>query len=261
MITYFDLFANLKIRLKQEKAEELVKRIRKNQPVIPKDIGVYAKNPVIIEDVEIKDGSLQSVIKNETHRIRFYTPHEDVYIVGIYKRLFAILAREGFWGLFTIYINRKAWGKWLTRIFEYFPLPLKDEYWSQPVRELRRVLKLFKIEESILDGISLIFEEDMAYRYPLQDLMGEIDKTNDSGVEVRRLLDILIARDNQRNKFLWLKVKKYIWITWLWRKQIKKFIQEINIQEMMLSEDDRYWVKDRTSYRFRGKEVDYGDVA
>lgn len=248
-----EIKTDIKPVLSVQRMLEIVKSMRR--PVPPQEIsGNPDDHPKIIEDLKVlDDGTVRTYISGEEYPIRFFTPHEAVDVVAGYKKLFSELIKSGFWGIAAIWFFRKVWSNWLQRLFGLYPIVLKDEHWSQPVKELRRVLRL---EHNILDAISLVFENDMAYRYRMQDVLGELDKkllVVNPIKEIERLLDILVDRDYQNNKPLWKPLRKYAWLLRFYGlKQIKSMLLDLKVEDIKFDECDLYWIKINKSYNWNG---------
>jgi hypothetical protein len=242
-----------RIGLSIEKMQGILRIIRRDAPQTilnnPND------KPKIIEDLQLaSDGSVRTYIEGEPYPLRFFTPHEAVDVVANYKRLFALLLEKGLLGFVIIWLGRKIWPIWIHRIFELYPVLLKDEHYSQPVKELRRVLN---IDPNIKDAISLVLENDMAYRYRFQDIIGELNKDTLKvfpTTEIKRLLSIMRMRETDPR--IKKKVELIIRFAFLLRfTPFIKILKDINIDEVKLSVEDKYWVKLNKSYNFGGNNI------
>lgn len=235
-----------------DKMQRIMTIIRKNQPQTGPAPGTGESKKV--EDLQIaSDGSVRTYIENAPYPIRFFTPHESVYLTDMYKKIVSIpLKNSKILGIVGFYLNRKSTLEWMRYFLDNSTILLKEEHWSQPVKEIRRVLKGY--DETIIDVVSIILENDMAYRYRLQDIVGEINKSNAPIKEFRRLLDIIISREKDGCGRMWKRVSKYWWVFLPFKKKIKEFLQNINIDEVKLSVEDSYWVKLNKSYNWGGGE-------
>jgi len=139
-----------------------------------------------------------------------------------------------------------------------------DKY-SQPVRELYRVLTEFPMERDIA---CFFLESDHAYRYRWQDIFSLLDKVaflKNPLKETLRLFEILMSREN---KFfleggLWHKWKMFkglitifYWYARIFQrkllKKIMKIVEEINLDEIRPSPEDKYWMNTTSTYDFGG---------
>jgi len=249
MISFYDLLPNIKERLLIEKQAEIVRKMRKTLPATPYDDGVPPKK--IIDIKMLADGTVRTYVENSDEPLRFYTPHEAVDIVASYKRLFSALIKNGVIGIITIVLNKKVWIEYLRKTFELYPIILKEEHWSQPVKEIRRILK---IDETLKDAISLILENDMAYRYRMQAFLSELNQDNlkkNTIKELKRILDIFISRENDRNKVLWLKVRNLLWLLrFKGLNEIREILLDLKIDEIKFSKEDLYWIKLNKSFNW-----------
>jgi len=231
---------------------EIVSGMRRTPVAVMINIENLPEDAKKVRDLKLaEDGTVRCYLEDDPIPLRFFAEQEAVNVVTTYKNLFARLAKSGLIGMITIWVNKKVWSLWFAKLFSINNVLLKDEHWSQPVKELRRVLK--GMDENILNAISLVFENDMAYRYRLQDIVGELNKNNPTIKEVNRLLDIMIERELANPLPLWKKFRKH---TWLFRiyglKQIKKIIKDINIEEIKFNEEDLHWIKLNKSYNWCG---------
>jgi hypothetical protein len=142
---------------------------------------------------------------------------------------------------------------------------LKNENYCQPIREIRRVFKILRLDNRAIDAISLILEYDSAYRYILQDAFNEFDKLkffNDYKKELKRVFDIVISRTGgeDTNKFknmykllvLATKIKGI-------REKILWFIEELRMEEVRPSKEDYYWMLMLKTYKCFGYEPKEAD--
>lgn len=257
MITFCELIPTIKNRLLIEKQNELIRNMRRfPPPVIPDN---NETKPKRILDVRMEeDGTIRTYIENSDYPIRFYTPIDAVNVVANYKRLFSLLIKNGIIGILTLYLNQKVWKEYLKRTFELYPILLKEKHWSEPVKEIRRVLKS-KISDVLLDAISLILENDMAYRYRLQDFLGELNKiwlSQNEIKELKRILDILIERELDRNVKIWKLARRFIWILrFKGLRDVREVLMKLDIDKVKLSKEDIYWVNIVPNYNYLGKKV------
>lgn len=110
---------------------------------------------------------------------------------------------------------------------------------------------------------TLFINLDAAYRFPTQDMLGELKKENAkrSGLkEAMRLLDIMVERTTTDLSVKFRHVKRMLWMAMLinpkMRKLIREFLLELNIEKVGLDEADYYFCLRRTSYNYKGKTLD-----
>ena len=252
MTIFSEYYETIKKGLAVRKYDELYRRtLRKVPPVVPEPKErVY--NPRIV-DVELTKNGLVSYLEKEKYPVRFYTPHKFVDLVTVYKRLFRLILDKGIIGILILYFGRKIWIDWSKHYFRYNPvLLLKEECWSQPVKEIRRVLKIEKIDETLKDVISVIMQNDMAYCYPVQDILGELNKDNSFIKEIKRLADLYISRSKGSGSLFEIakKARKYLWL--LRFTKVKAILMDLNIDEIKLSKEDIYWTNIVSGYDYRG---------
>lgn len=119
--------------------------------------------------------------------------------------------------------------------------------------------------EIIAQGVEFIYyflEKDNAYRFRLQDVLENLDKTNGSVKEIRRILKLLQDREsldpngqisNQARK--WKYLRRATIILYIWKDLrifLKNVIMEIDIDKVRLDDSDWYFCLKRSQYNFRG---------
>jgi len=251
-LIFSEYYSTIKANLTARKNEELYRRMLREAPApVPSDISDKKVYNPIIERIEFTKNGIVSYLEDEKYPVRFYTPHEAVDVITVYKRLFRLMAGKGIIGLLILYFGRKIWIEWTKHYFTYNPVLLKEECWSQPVREIRRVLK---IDETLKDAISVIIQNDMAYCYRLQDILGELNKDNNPIGEIKRLANLYISREHGSSLLIIVKkARKYLWLLrFKGLKEIKAMMMDLNIDEIKLSKEDIYWTNIVPSYNYRG---------
>jgi len=133
--------------------------------------------------------------------------------------------------------------------------------YSQPVRELYRVMAEFPMERDIA---CLYLEASQGYRYRWQDIFSELDKTaflKNPLKETKRLFDTIISREpTEQMKSKWRIMRKGItplyWYAKIFQrkplKKIIKIVEEVNLEETKLSREDLYWTNRTDSFDFGG---------
>ena len=160
-----------------------------------------------------------------------------------------------------------------------------EERMGRPVREIRRAMAAALAKElgpdidPELGGLltdatnfgTLIMEMDCAYRFPLQDILGEVDRENAarSGYrEAMRLFDILLARQtnltivpgiSERDqgvpyKFRFLKklARVALLVSPRARRITQNFLIELDPAKVGLDESDWYFCLRRNTHNYRG---------
>ena len=111
----------------------------------------------------------------------------------------------------------------------------------------------------------LFIELDGAYRFPTQDMFGELKKNNltrKSGCkEAIRILGILLERnanEGTSQKFLFVKrvLNLALIINPRMGRIIHEFLMELNIDKVKLNDADWYFCLRRTSYNYKGQKLD-----
>jgi hypothetical protein len=261
MITFVDLFPKIRQRLAEETQAKMLRDTKKywDNPWKPRE--QPTADSVLIEHV-IAKGDVKTYCLGAKEPIRGYADAQTVILTATYKKLFTFIAedfkRRSWLGkiITLLYWKRSAkiWSQWFGYIFSIQPCLLKEEYWSQPIKELRRVLK-GKIDDNLVDMISLTLEFDAAYRYRLQDILGELNKKEDIGKEIDRLFNIYLKREEMgitgKMKIFKMILKIALWLPKV-RKMVEKIVKDLKISEVKLSKEDIYWTNQICTYNYRG---------
>lgn len=135
----------------------------------------------------------------------------------------------------------------------------KDKY-SQAVRELHRVLSLEKgeVREIIRDLLCMTLENDNAYRFRFQDIIVNLDKValkKNVSKEVVRLLTLMQSREkNVDVSDTWTLLKTflpmYLFVNRKLRKELAFILGEINLGEVELTKEDKWFCYPRSDYHF-----------
>jgi hypothetical protein len=270
-----EFIPTIKQNLNFEIQKKLLAKIKKpivKEKTLSENIGNDGESAWINKINFFEDGKPKKNLKGLVEPVRGYADIKTVKIVSIYKRFIPLLAKSLsqqniFKKIITLLAIKYNFSyilpEWFELLFSTGQFLLKDEYYIQPVKELRRVLK-GKINQNLLDAITLIFEYDDAYRFRLQDVIVELDKSKldmlfTARKEIIRIFDILAERDTQgdggqTNK--WQKMKKMVNIVlWLRPKllsQIIEILKDLNIEEMRMSKEDIYFSNRYVVYKCRG---------
>lgn len=155
--------------------------------------------------------------------------------------------------LFVPFVGRGVAGQFLNE-FGHNAYALTRIYWAKPdvyskaTREIQRVaLTICETErhEWVVQATAMALEQDKAYRWRLQDILGSLNKKNlerNSAKEISRLAGLLAERDQARD---WRWAKRGIYLGLLLNPKIKntiyKFLKEIDIDKIKLDTADLYW--------------------
>lgn len=179
---------------------------------------------------------------------------KEFYRANIFEKIFIILSMKRFMNI-SIDIVHNA-------LTPYF---LKPEYYSQAVREIYIVLDGL-IDNKSRDIICFYAEYDPAYRYRLQDILACLDKEalrKNPKKELKRLLAIICERESYACKMedwgmanKWIKIFKLVSIFMFlkpkFKKTLIKILNNIDLNEVALSDEDIYWTNLYEDYNFRG---------
>lgn len=197
--------------------------------------------------------------------------------IGSSKQLFPFLAtllndRMLLVGIVFLFIFRR---KFLWKIFNRFldviytsiyTLRLRPEKYAISIREIRRVADIIiptfpkAMEEGLIklrDIGGMNLEYDLSYRWPMQDIIPEINKkkfNEDPIKEIKRVSDIFQERGGIEDD--WRKFERLIILAMRFNKTVKKtivkFINELDFKKIKLTEADWFFCLNRPNYNFRG---------
>lgn len=276
-----DFYDTLKMRLIVEKRGELMKKIKKPAffaDRVEEEIDLNKINEssdAFITDYSMaKDGSLRTYCLNHPEPMRFFIDQDTVILTAVYKRFIPLIAKSlakqnWFKRIITILairFNFNVLPEWFDYIFSLKSVLINEDNYSQPVKEIRRVLR-DKINGYILNAITLILESDSAYRYLVQDVLPLLDKSKLTNIfstakELNRLFKILIEREynSEEKRTRYGNIKKFLIFGMILFPKLKKTIidtlKEINLEEIKFSKEDEYWVRQFGVYNFWGKTWD-----
>lgn len=137
----------------------------------------------------------------------------------------------------------------------------KPQFYCDMVREFRRVALQIagddEVNKKFVNAICMIFEFDDAYRYRIQDGFGIIDREaflKNPGKEARRVFKIMQERgEGTSEKFgTFVKIIPFIFKVKIVRNTLKKFIELVDIEKMVLDEVDFYRCLLWGGYRYMG---------
>lgn len=215
------------------------------------------------------------------------------------KELLSTIPREIIWPawsfrlaiIWQILFNRKVFYKriWIYSLILKRQLnkinalnPILNGYkQNEPTKEIKRALTVvlekngykkigddeFYYEGNLLNAIDnfanffvFFLEMDNEYRFPIQDLLGELDKKavkDNPRKEIKRLLSIYLDRSKKvegRNTRRFIYAEKMLSLLFLsteFSRFLKEFLLELDIEKLKLSEDDLYFCLAK-NYDFKG---------
>ncbi|MDD5178324.1 MAG: hypothetical protein PHT54_03545 [Candidatus Nanoarchaeia archaeon] len=272
---FLEFYEILTSKLAFEKQHEILSKIKRDIPFSDENIIKEGNSKgniggEIIDTKLMDDGTIRTYVKEKKEPLTSYADSETVNSITAYKHLFILILKnfnkQNLFGkviiLIYLYLNKQVFIEYSERFFKLFRMLLKDEYWSNPIKEIRRVLKV-KFNPIVIDIISLILEYDSAYKNRVQDVLPLLDKSKLKGFsaikEVSRLVDILIERDYEemRNE-KWRPLKKITKMVMLLpkiRKEIIAILKDIDLDKIAFTKEDLYWIRQFPSYKWLGKNT------
>ena len=259
MKTFLETYSNIKRRLIREKQNEIISKAKLPYQYT-REYNLKNGQSREISDLKVaEDGSLMMEIKGEPYPVKGYMDVMTVNMVAVYKRLFLLilsnLSNQNWFQriitLLAVRYNARILPDWFARIYSVFQVRLKDEYYSTSVKEIRRVLK-GKIDDNLMDAITLVIEYDTHYRYSAQYGLERLNKDNlrkHPIKEIQRILELLAIRDYEEVSVKWRAIRKFASLLVFFPKikcQIKDILLELDIQKVKLSPEDLHWVKYQT---------------
>ena len=246
----------------------------------PRVLGPMIKDekPMVVRDFRIADKGSYTYFQEHKEPIRNMHKVADLDAAFIWKRALTFYfqffnGKQKFEGrrgiiqkfliLLSLLVNYKFYRKFIHHALEDNFYDHPDRY-SQPIRELYRVMPEFPLERDI---ICFFLDTDHAYLYRFQDIMTELDKTalkQNALKEILRLIDIMIDREpfkgerGMRDKMRMAKriIKPCYWALRIFKpkllKRLIKILEDLNIDEVKPSKEDLYWMNRVQSYNFGG---------
>lgn len=254
--------------------QEEIKQMTRKVSQVPTDQG--GPDSAVITKIEIgEDGGIRTYLEGFAEPVRILPDGQTVQATAIYKRLLPLLTKSLsqqniFQKIITVLALKWNWKyilpEWLDFVLTMNPILLKEEHYSQPTKELRRVLA-GRLPQGIVDALTMVIEFDSAYRYRFQDVIVLLDKTRLKGYfktvkELQRLLSILQERDIQGEGIQglkWNKLKQFIPLLLLSpaiRKGTIEVLKELNLDEVKMSKEDIYATNMHCVYKCRGLTQD-----
>jgi hypothetical protein len=269
-----ELIPGLLQRRNIEEANRISASIKKPHRMTPESMAT-AQDRLDVERVALApDKTLRMYIKGAKEPIRMYPDMNSVWFTAYYKRFIPLILHqlEGMgWikriiTLLAIKYNYEIAIKWLEHIFSTYQGTPKEEHYSQPVKEIRRVLR-GEMDETLVDAITLVLEYDSGYRYRFQDIIAELNISHLYNeyitAELQRLLDILTYREGLGKidpASKWQKLKRLLPIIFFLypklKKKIVKILEKINIDEVKFNYQDEYWINQNPCHLYCGLSIE-----
>lgn len=203
----------------------------------------------ITDFIELEQGC-ETWLKGHQYPIRGCFQYDKLDTVTQIKRviptIFRSINRYKILGVIYFYFN---WKEWLAFIHHAFrDVFMEPKYYSQPVREVYRVLSDKNID-TIRDIICAILEYDTAYRYRFQDIVGNLKTikfVENPYAEIERLIRLYTQKENGsivKDKLGTLLpfIKLYLRFNKKILRLLKEIVTDIDLNEIKSNPADRYW--------------------
>lgn len=217
-----------------------------------------------IEKIEKRDdGSIWIYVEGYKYPAQGAPEERRLGLTAATKRTFIATPRLIF-GLLTAFTVKRALNAvriWVEDIYiaEYQKHKIPVEEMSISAREIYRVLvKRYGIQPWIECGV-MIYDTDWAYKFRVQDILGELCQRNISKplAEIGRLFNLVRERElNDRVKWKWAMVERWLkislFISPFLRREVLKFLAELDIEKIKMNVNDKYWVCHLFDYNYCG---------
>lgn len=149
--------------------------------------------------------------------------------------------------------------------------PALDLYNSEPSVVKYTDVDLAGMITKAVAFVTLMIEQDGAYRFPMQDMFGELDKENAarSGArEMIRLANLMVERNTNltvvpgisdrtegvphKLKFIRNVLRALFWLSPLARRITQTFLLELDVEKVALDDADWYFCLRRNTHNYRG---------
>jgi len=127
--------------------------------------------------------------------------------------------------------------------------------------ELRKKREMLEVIAPLLEFFCLFIEFDNAYRFPLQDILPEIDrgKIKDNPIkEIKRLTKMMLSRCTETSGFdfkigpVFFLLRAAMFFNKELRQFVREFLLELNVLEIKMDESDWYFSLNRKGYNLKG---------
>ncbi len=204
----------------------------------------------ITTKVEITDKGMQAWYKGHPYPKKTTSDEMVVYAVDAVKRCALVLVRT------PVFPKRQVKGfvEFSDRILRKFYLDKK--LYCPIAREVRDIPYENETERILFKTSAMILQFDNIYRLPTQDLLELYDQNAPIVRELKRLLDVWVDREKNKN-ILWKlkRIRPVINVLYLYpkvRKRIKEILDGLDLEKIKLDEADWYWCLNVPNYDFRG---------
>jgi len=269
-----DLCDGLRRQLSLIRANEIVQQTKIPCRMTPESMSTSGDR-MEVDHIELApDKTFRMFIKGGAEPIRMYPDVQSVWFIAYYKRFIPLMIHnltgmgwtKRIITFLAIKYNFEIVPKWFEHIFSTYQPRLRSENYSQPVKEVRRVLRGM-MDGYLLDALTLILEYDSGYRYRFQDIIAELNKealAKNPAKEVMRLLDVLTFREGLGKAIdpasKWQKLKRLIPLLFFVcpkiKRQVVKILTEMNIDEVKFDKSDLYWINKNSCHLFRGMPIE-----
>jgi len=141
---------------------------------------------------------------------------------------------------------------------EFITLP---QHLPRACKELYRVGSEMGLDDRFLEPVCAILDQDLNYRWPLQDILSSLDKgemERNPAREVKRLFNLLDARWDHHGRGKWKTIGLLCWIFLLVSPSARKWAREfgylLNPDRMKLGTYDLYNCLLQEGYDYLGKD-------
>lgn len=217
----------------------------------------YRKNGTIPEDVV--GGELKRVEYSATEGFQCWID-ENKYPVNGYFDAYAMGACDPVKRYIRNWINliamnpvlwlaliSKKWRQaWLNELNEFCQRTItgfayEPQHYTRPVKEIYQATK--GLPEHIQEAICVFLEHDRPYRYPMQDILGCLDKENlekHPQHEINRLINLFVERDLRKDWSQMASLAQFLMFFPTFRNPIKQFLLKIDPTTIALDTVDLY---------------------
>lgn len=270
-MSFNKFYDSLKTTISAEKM--LIYSRRKTSNISVTDEKIMERGEHIEKVEQLPEGGCHMYIQGHPYPMRIFFPNEKITALSMMKRIVPyyfrfIVGQNGFRkkNIFEQVFIMLAMLEYKELFINFIDWCLSDVYetldkYNQPTRELYRVLT-GRVSDKVRNIICAIIEYDSAYRFRFQDVIMNLDKSNNTIREIERLMMLMHGREDNHDGGAGkiLIYKKYIlWYLRLNRKllrTIKEIINDINLEEVSPSIEDRYWMLAPNNYRFLGLSLE-----
>jgi hypothetical protein len=222
----------------------------------------------IMKKIEITDKGMELHMENAKYPKKGFPFPEAIFGANQAKRLFMEVSKLAFNNkLSFLFINKKeSLNFYCTAAYKsIYPFILKDEFMMPVARELKKIMTKFLTltgyNVQFAEIVSTMVQYDDAYHYRIEDICSETQAQwliDNPRKEILRLAQIAHDRDsNHEQGMKFIHVAKLFSILLLLPKYKSAFRQAIfssipTFSNLQYDEADKYWVANRSDYKYRG---------